>query len=172
MKVLWAPWRLTYVSQTDAPSGCIFCDLARAESREARRRALVLYADDDAQVLMNRFPYAHAHLMVAPRRHTADFAGLEPHIAAAMHAVLQRAQRALQAVYSPAGFNIGMNLGRTAGAGIADHLHWHIVPRWEGDTNFMPMLADTRVMPQHIEEAYERLLPMFAGDDSPVAGES
>jgi ATP adenylyltransferase len=164
MKVLWAPWRLTYVSQTDAPSGCIFCDLPRAQGAAARKRALVLWADERAQVLMNRFPYAHAHLMVAPRRHTADFGGLEPDVAAAVQAALQRSQRVLHDVYAPGGFNIGMNLGRIAGAGIAEHLHWHIVPRWEGDTNFMPVLADTRVMPQHLDEAYDRLLPLFEAD--------
>lgn len=161
MKVLWAPWRLSYVSRPETDRGCIFCDLPRAEGAAARKDALVLFTDDQSQVLMNRFPYAHAHLMVAPREHTADFGGLAPSTAAAVHTALQRAERALRAVYSPAGFNIGMNLGRIAGAGVADHLHWHIVPRWEGDTNFMPLLADTRVMPQHIEEAYDRLLPMF-----------
>ncbi len=161
MKVLWAPWRLSYVSKPETHQGCIFCELPKSEGAAARRNALVLYTDERAQVLMNRFPYAHAHLMVAPREHTADFAGLSDETAAAVHAALARAQRALDEVYSPAGFNIGMNLGRVAGAGIADHLHWHIVPRWEGDTNFMPLLADTRVMPQHIEEAYDRLLPLF-----------
>jgi ATP adenylyltransferase len=161
VKVLWAPWRLSYVSQPDSDSGCIFCELPRAQGEAARRQALVLYTDDHAQVLMNRFPYAHAHLMVAPREHTADFAGLSATTAGAVHTALQRAQRVLDTVYSPAGFNIGMNLGRAAGAGVADHLHWHIVPRWEGDTNFMPLLADTRVMPQHIEEAYDRLLSVF-----------
>lgn len=164
MKVLWAPWRLAYVSQTDMQHGCIFCDLPSVEGRAARKRSLVLWADTQAQILMNRFPYAHAHLMVAPREHTADFGQLAPHTAAAVHAALQRAQRALQAAYAPGGFNIGMNLGRIAGAGVADHLHWHIVPRWEGDTNFMPLFADTRVMPQHIDEAYDRLLPLLAGD--------
>jgi ATP adenylyltransferase len=162
VKVLWAPWRLAYVSQVDTQGTCIFCELPDVEGAAARKRALVLWADDRAQILMNRFPYAHAHLMVAPREHTADFGKLDPDIAAAVHAALQRAQRALDAAYAPRGFNIGMNLGRIAGAGIAEHLHWHIVPRWEGDTNFMPMLADTRVMPQHLDEAYDRLLPLLA----------
>jgi len=165
VKVLWAPWRLSYVSQAAANDGCIFCELPRAQGAAARKDALVLYTDDVAQVLMNRFPYAHAHLMVAPREHTADFGGLSAATAGAVQAALQKAQRALTAVYAPAGFNIGMNLGRVGGAGIADHLHWHIVPRWEGDTNFMPLLADTRVMPQHLEEAYDRLLPMFEEEE-------
>jgi ATP adenylyltransferase len=117
-----------------------------------RRKGLVLAADDHAAVLMNRYPYAHAHLMV----------GLHEESGRAVQRWLQRSIRALQSVYAPQGFNVGANLGRVGGAGIADHLHWHVVPRWEGDTNFMPMLADTRVMPQHIEEAYDRLLPQFS----------
>ena len=99
--------------------------------------------------------------MVAPRDHTADFARLDAEVAAGVTVELQRAARAIQRVYSPQGMNIGANLGRVAGAGVEDHLHWHVVPRWEGDTNFMPLLADTKVMPQHIEEAYDRLLPYF-----------
>ena len=113
-------------------------------------------------VLLNRFPYANAHLMVAPRVHTADFAKLDADSAASVQAELQRTVAALDRAYSPGGFNIGLNMGRAAGAGIADHLHWHVVPRWQGDTNFMPLFADVRVMSQHLEEAYDRLLPLFA----------
>ena len=112
--------------------------------------------------MMNRFPYAHGHLMVAPRRHTGDLLALDAAESAAIDAELKRAVAALAAEYSPQGYNIGINLGRAAGAGIADHLHWHVVPRWEGDTNFMPMLADTRVISEHIEAAYDRLLRRFA----------
>jgi ATP adenylyltransferase len=110
---------------------------------------------------MNRYPYAHAHLMVAPREHTADFAKLAPMVAAAVHSMLQNAVAVLDRAYTPGGFNIGINLGRAAGAGIADHMHWHVVPRWQGDTNFMPMLAETRVISQHLLDAYDRLLPLF-----------
>jgi ATP adenylyltransferase len=161
VRVLWAPWRLVYLEKQAGAQGCIFCDLPRLESRAARRENLVLYSNAVASVMMNRFPYANAHLMVAPRAHTANFSALEPAIASGVHAALQRAAAALERAYSPSGLNIGMNLGAVAGAGIADHLHWHIVPRWQGDTNFMPMLADTRVMSQHLEEAYDRLLPLF-----------
>ena len=143
MKTLWAPWRLSYIEGQEKPGGCIFCDLPARTSREERRDGLVLAADDHAAVLMNRYPYAHAHLMVAPRRHTADFAGLEDGAARGVQRWLQRSVRALEAVYGPRGFNIGANLGRAGGAGIADHLHWHVVP-------------------QHIEEAYDRLLPQFS----------
>ena len=111
--------------------------------------------------MMNRFPYANAHLMVAPRRHTADFAGLDHDAACPLIESLQQAVSIVERVYAPQGINIGINLGRVAGAGVDDHLHWHLVPRWEGDTNFMPVLADTKVIPQHIEETYDRLLPHF-----------
>ncbi len=110
---------------------------------------------------MNRFPYANAHLMVAPRAHTADFAALEVAVVTAVQAELQACVRILAEAFSPQGFNVGMNLGRVAGAGVADHMHWHVVPRWEGDTNFMPLLSETKVMPEHIEATYDRLLPLF-----------
>ena len=161
MKVLWAPWRLAYIEQPDLASGCFFCDNPRLEGRAARRDALVLRSTELASVVMNRFPYANAHLMVAPRLHTADFAGLDADVSAALQRELQGCMRALDTAFSPQGFNIGLNLGRVAGAGVADHLHWHIVPRWQGDTNFMPLLADTKVMPEHIEATYDRLLPLF-----------
>jgi ATP adenylyltransferase len=135
--------------------------LPAREGAAERRAALVLAVDDRSAVLMNRFPYAHGHLMVVPRRHTGDWLAIEPDTAMAVHRGLRAAVAALAAEYAPQGFNIGVNVGRAAGAGIADHIHWHVVPRWEGDTNFMPMLADARVMPQHIEDTYDRLLPRF-----------
>ena len=165
MRVLWAPWRLSYVSKPDAESGCIFCDKPRATNPEARRESLVLRVTEHASVIMNLFPYANGHVLVAPRRHTADYVGLDARTSAELQAELQRVVRVLTRAFSPAGFNIGMNLGRAAGAGIADHLHWHVVPRWIGDTNFMPMLADTRVMPEHLAATYERLLPLFMEEE-------
>jgi len=161
VKVLWAPWRLSYVEKPDAASGCIFCDKPRAPTAAARREDLVLRVTEHASVIMNLFPYANGHILVAPRQHTANFAGLDGDTSAALQAELRRVVDVLTRAFSPAGFNIGMNLGRAAGAGIADHLHWHVVPRWVGDTNFMPMLADTRVMPEHLIATYERLLPLF-----------
>jgi ATP adenylyltransferase len=161
VRVLWAPWRLSYVEGAAPNGGCIFCTLPGRESAAALRAALVLASDDLACVIMNRFPYTHAHLMVAPRRHTADLLDLDIDTTRAIDRGVRWAVAALKAEYAPHGFNIGINLGRAAGAGIADHLHWHVVPRWEGDTNFMPTLADTRVMPQHIEETYDRLLCQF-----------
>lgn len=161
MRVLWAPWRLSYVEGTAPNQGCIFCTLPALESASALRDALVLASDDLAFVMMNRFPYAHAHLMVGPRRHTGDLLDLDGSVTAAVHDRVRTAVAALKAEYAPQGFNIGINIGRAAGAGIGDHLHWHIVPRWEGDTNFMPMLAETRVISQHIGATYERLLRQF-----------
>jgi ATP adenylyltransferase len=163
VRVLWAPWRLSYIEQqpSTASSGCIFCLNPAKTSAEARRDTLVLLAGHDAAVLMNRYPYANAHLMVAPRVHTADFAGLDARTAGAVQSALQLAVGVLQKAYSPGGFNIGVNLGRVAGAGIADHLHWHVVPRWQGDTNFMPMFAETRIINEHLYDAYDRLLPLF-----------
>lgn len=157
MQVMWAPWRMAYVGER-VERECIFC---AALSGEPRQR-LLLGTTPASIVMLNRYPYQHAHLMVAPRRHTASL----PDLPAAEHADLaetvRRVLASLDAALQPAGFNVGMNLGRVAGAGVADHLHWHIVPRWAGDTNFMPMLAETRVMPQHLDETYDRLRPAFA----------
>ena len=161
MRVLWAPWRLSYIESSDKPAGCIFCDKPLAAGAGARREALLLAATDEALVMLNRYPYANAHIMVAPRSHSSDFAALEASQVTACTRLLQSAVDALDKTYSPQGFNIGMNLGRSGGAGIDDHMHWHVVPRWEGDTNFMPMLADVRVMPEHLETTYDRLLPHF-----------
>lgn len=164
MKVLWAPWRLSYVSSVDSGSGCIFCDKPLLATPGLRSEHLVLRVTERASVLMNLFPYANGHIMVAPRTHTADYAGLDAETSEALQAELRRAVRVLERAFSPAGFNIGMNLGRAAGAGITEHLHWHVVPRWIGDTNFMPALADTRVMPDHLANTYARLLPLFEED--------
>jgi ATP adenylyltransferase len=111
--------------------------------------------------MLNRYPYQNGHVMVAPRRHTADLPGLAADEHADLADALRRTLGTLGEVFRPDGFNVGMNLGRCAGAGFADHLHWHIVPRWEGDTNFMPTLADTRVMPQHLLDTFDRLRPAF-----------
>jgi ATP adenylyltransferase len=128
---------------------------------DARER-LVLGTTPHSLVMLNRFPYQSGHLMVAPRRHTADL----PALPAAEHAdlaeTLRRALATLDGALHPQGFNVGMNLGACAGAGVVDHLHWHIVPRWGGDTNFMPVVADVRVMPQHLLDTYDRLRPAFA----------
>jgi len=139
-------------------TGCIFC----MEPATDRRAALVLACTPSAVVMLNRFPYANGHLLVAPRCHTADLNALEAVQYAALAEVLRRSVRLLEREFQPEGLNVGMNLGRAAGAGIEDHLHWHIVPRWVGDTNFMPVLGEVRVIPEHLEAVYDRLQPHFA----------
>ena len=160
MKQLWAPWRMSYIcgEDGDARRGCIFClrDLA-AEDPER----LVVHRGTHAFVIMNRYPYSNGHLMVAPYRHTAELAELDVAEVLEMHHLLLRAKAALHRTMSPQGFNLGMNLGQVAGAGVADHLHLHLVPRWQGDTNFMPVLAEVRSIPQHLEESYRIICSAF-----------
>jgi len=160
MPVLWAPWRMAYIAGPK-DSRCFFCavpsDIADWPD------ALVLAATPTVLVMMNRFPYANGHLMVAPRAHNGDLQSLTADQFTDVMAAVRYAARALQSVFNPQGMNIGINLGRAAGAGVADHLHWHLVPRWTGDTNFMPMIGEVRVIPEHLEATYERLRPHFAG---------
>ncbi len=162
MHVLWAPWRMAYIGGPRA-SGCIFC--AAADTDDARGQ-LVL-ARQPAIVMLNKYPYANGHLMVAPRRHVAHVRALPHDEFQALMAALQRAATVLADSLHPEGMNIGMNIGSAAGAGIADHVHWHIVPRWIGDTNFMPLLADVRVVPEHLETMYDRLKPLFDAAPAP-----
>ena len=153
-KALWAPWRLEYIQQADEQPGCVFCRAAEAADEDG----LVVYRGVRAFVLLNKFPYSSGHLMVAPFRHVSDFGGLAADEAAEIHALSTRALEALRDVYGPEGFNLGWNLGRIAGAGVVDHVHQHVVPRWAGDTNFMPVLADVKVLPEHIAATRERLV--------------
>ncbi len=157
MKVLWAPWRMVHIGGPKE-QGCIFC---RKPEADDPREALVLSAGEHASVMLNKFPYAHGHLMVSPRHHTADFAELSRGEFASLSETLRATVGIVRAEFQPDGVNVGMNLGSAAGAGIADHMHWHVVPRWDGDTNFMPMIADVRVMPEHLETVYDRLRPLF-----------
>ncbi len=153
---LWAPWRLKYIESADKTPGCIFCDFpAQGEAHDAEN--LILYRGPQAFLILNAFPYSNGHLMVVPYRHTATFeAFTDAEMLDVMH-LTRLSIRLLQAVVRPDGFNLGVNMGRVAGAGIADHLHWHVVPRWNGDTNFMPVLADVRVIPESLQVMYARL---------------
>jgi len=150
---LWAPWRLEYVQGADEVEGCVFCRAAEGDDEEQ----LVVHRGDRAFVLLNKFPYASGHLMVAPYRHDAGFADLDEAEALEVHWLATRAIAALAAVFRPDGFNVGWNVGRVAGAGIVDHGHLHVVPRWGGDTNFMPVLAEVRVIPEHLVETRRKL---------------
>lgn len=152
MDRLWAPWRLEYVQASRNP-GCIFC-LGDDSEDEAR---MVLLRGRHCFIIMNRFPYSNGHLMVAPFRHTADPGALADEEAAELHRMTVYCRDILLQTCRPQGFNIGMNLGEVAGAGVLDHMHQHIVPRWAGDTNFMPVFADVRVIPQHLEATYHQL---------------
>lgn len=156
MKQLWAPWRSEYVQSGEAGE-CIFC-AARTKSPE---EGLVLFNGAVSVVMLNKFPYNSAHLMIAPVRHVANVEDLTPEEALDFFRLLRHSVTVLKKELNPAGFNIGMNVGRAAGAGIEDHLHTHIVPRWNGDMNFMPVLSDTKVIPEHLLATLSRLLPYF-----------
>jgi ATP adenylyltransferase len=153
VKQLWAPWRLEYIEQADEQEGCVFCRALAADDETG----LVVQRGERAFVLLNKFPYASGHLMVAPNRHEGEFEELEREEAAEIHLLASAALGALAQTMSPQGFNLGWNLGRIAGAGVVDHVHMHVVPRWAGDTNFMPVLADVKVLPETLEEARRKI---------------
>jgi len=155
--VVWAPWRMTYILAEKA-SGCLFCDKPR-EPHDAQN--LILWRGRTAFVMMNLYPYNNGHLMVVPQAHVASLTALEPTQRAELGELTMHCEQVLRHAMQPDGFNIGLNLGSAAGAGIAEHLHVHIVPRWEGDTNYMPVIGETRVIPQHIDETYALLVPYF-----------
>ena len=151
---LWAPWRLEYVSSASEQTGCVFC---RAVAAPDDADSLVVHRGETAFVMLNRFPYSSGHLMVAPIRHVGNLGELSAQEAAEIHSLSARALEVLAALFQPDGFNIGWNLGRSAGAGVVDHVHEHVVPRWQGDTNFMPVLADVRVIPEHLQATHARV---------------
>jgi ATP adenylyltransferase len=146
---------MSYIG-AERPAGCVFCAKV-AEQRDEEN--LVLYRGKLAFVLLNLYPYNSGHAMVVPYLHSGDFAGLPADVSADVFALTQRTVHALQGEYNPDGFNIGLNLGQIAGGSISDHLHVHIVPRWGGDTNFMPVTADTKVLPETLDQTYRRLRP-------------
>lgn len=158
MERLWAPWRLQYVAK-DKPEGCIFCNKPQAGDDRA---AHIVHRGDLAYVMLNAYPYNNGHLMAAPYAHLSALEDLPPETLHEMMDLAQQAVRALKAALAPDGFNLGFNLGAAAGAGIKDHIHLHIVPRWAGDTNFMPVIADVRVIPESLDHAYTRLTEAFA----------
>lgn len=159
MKQLWAPWRIEYIRSVDKPrGGCIFCDATNGVDRAS----LVLYSGTLTTVVMNRFPYSNGHLLVSPARHTATLDTLTTEESTDIMRVLARSAAILTEAMNAEGINTGANIGRAAGAGIADHLHFHVVPRWNGDANFMAVLSEVRVIPEHIEATYDLLLPHFS----------
>jgi ATP adenylyltransferase len=154
-KPLWAPWRLEYVTQADELVGCVFCAEASGELPEAE--SLLVHRDSAGVAILNKFPYSSGHLLAAPIRHVGSLAELTDDEALELHRLAVEGVEALGSIYGPDGFNLGWNLGRVAGAGITDHVHLHVVPRWSGDTNFMPVLADVKVLPEHLLETRDRL---------------
>src|SRR4051812_20132413 len=162
MRNLWAPWRATYVlGQTESAGGCIFC-IKPARGPEHYPEELILAATPDATVMLNAFPYNNGHVMVAPRAHVARVGALDARVHDAFFRLVTETSNLIERVLAPEGMNVGINVGRVAGAGIVDHAHVHIVPRWNGDTNFMAVLGETRVISQHLEETYAILRPHFA----------
>jgi ATP adenylyltransferase len=158
---LWTPWRQAYLEgNSERSTACFLCDLAAAPSEQDRKNHVLLRANC-VFVLLNLYPYNSGHLMVAPYEHTGDFAHLDAAVAFEMTTITQRSVDAQQKAYQPDAFNIGMNLGKAAGAGVPDHLHVHVVPRWSGDTNFMPVVAETKVLPESLDQTYDRLEPYF-----------
>ncbi|AGB04963.1 HIT family hydrolase, diadenosine tetraphosphate hydrolase [Aciduliprofundum sp. MAR08-339] len=153
MERLWAPWRIEYV-RMEKMEGCIFCKFPRDNRDEEN---LILYRGKYAFIIMNNYPYNPGHVMVAPYRHVGNLEDLSDEEVLEMHHLTSLAIRAIKNAMNPGGFNIGINIGRVAGAGIEGHVHVHIVPRWNGDTNFMPVLADTKVIVQGIRENYSEL---------------
>lgn len=161
MELIWAPWRMEFIRAHKGP-GCFLCEAFEAP-RERDRENLVLCRRETAFVIMNRFPYNNGHIMIAPSRHEGQLEALNQEELSAITRLVQASVKILKEQMRAEGFNIGVNIGRAAGAGVVDHLHVHIVPRWIGDTNFMPVLADCHVIPQALDELYERLRPSFAG---------
>ncbi len=157
---LWAPWRLEYVTQAGENPGCVFCDEAAGALDPPA--SLLVDSGEAAIALLNKYPYSSGHLMVAPRRHVGKLAELTDVEVLEINRLAVAGIDGLTRIYRPDGFNLGWNLGRVAGAGIADHVHMHVVPRWSGDTNFMPVLADVKVIPEHLLETRDRLREALA----------
>jgi ATP adenylyltransferase len=154
MDYLWTPWRYRYVADASKDERCIFCD-ALAANDDAR--TLIVLRGEKNFVILNRFPYTSGHVMVVPYVHVADLASAEPETLGEMMRIAQRVQRALGKTYRPQGYNLGINLGTAAGAGITGHLHLHILPRWAGDANFMTVVGETRVEPEDLSTTFERM---------------
>lgn len=153
MEHTWAPWRMEFI-RMEKPKGCIFCDKSKENEDELN---YILYRGESNFVILNTFPYNPGHLMVAPYRHVSSLEDLSNEELFEHFDIVRKSTKAIRTIFNPAGFNIGINMGKTAGAGIADHVHTHIVPRWEGDANFMPVIFDTKVLPEALTTTYGKL---------------
>lgn len=163
MDRLWSPWRLDYITGPKETSTCVFCRHAEeTRANPTNPDSLVLATGEHAFVVLNRYPYNNGHLMVVPFRHTSTLTNLDRDELAELMLFTQRSEQALRDAYPPEGINVGINLGKVAGAGIEEHLHIHLVPRWGGDTNFMTVIGETRVLPETLQDTAKRLRPVFA----------
>jgi ATP adenylyltransferase len=154
MEYLWTPWRYQYVASAERQDGCVFCE-ALASGDDAN--ALIVHRGKKNFVILNKYPYTSGHVMIVPYVHQGNLPALEPSALAEMMDLAQRVQQALESLYHPQGYNLGMNIGRAAGAGIAGHLHMHLLPRWTGDTSFVTTVGQTRVEPEELSVTYKRL---------------
>lgn len=155
---LWAPWRFQYISDTSKNEGCIFCETCQSADDE---KNLIVHRGSNTFIIMNKFPYNNGHLLIVPCQHTAEMTDLNDAARLEVFEFMSLSQKVLNDVMHPQGFNFGMNLGRLAGAGITDHLHIHVVPRWGGDTNFMPIVGHTKVISEALEKTWEKLNSAF-----------
>ncbi len=155
MDVMWAPWRMSYImGDEEEIKGCIFCELPKWKDDS---KSLIVHRSEYCYVILNRYPYNNGHVMIVPNRHTHDFTALTEKELLDCQNVIQKTVKAFRKVYNPDAMNMGMNMGRPAGAGIEEHLHYHLLPRWNGDTNFMPVISGTKVISEALEQSYEKL---------------
>ena len=163
MDYLWTPWRYAYITAAGSATGCIFCEAPKVKDDE---KTLIVHRARHCYVILNAYPYTNGHVMVVPYVHLDELQKLPADPAAEMMALTQRSEIILTAAYSPHGMNMGINLGKPAGAGILDHVHLHVVPRWNGDTNFMSVVGGTRVLPEELPQSAARLRPLFEQADT------
>lgn len=161
MDFLWSPWRASYVARPQLETSCVLCSLAEDGGPEADAARFVLYRGPSAYVVLNLYPYTSGHLLIVPDAHIGLVADAEKHVTDEIMDLAKKAQNALLAEYRPEGFNLGMNLGRAAGAGVADHFHLHVLPRWDGDTNFVTTVGQTRVLSESLTDTFRRLKSYF-----------
>ena len=162
MDYLWSPWRYRYLTAPKTSEGCVFCRIAAGNSDEEN---LIVHRGRDNLIVLNRYPYTSGHLMVVPYAHASELSAIDEAAASEMMALMRLSERHLQAIYRPGGLNLGMNIGESAGAGIAGHIHMHILPRWHGDANFMTTIGETRILPEDLATTWDRLRKAFAAPE-------
>ncbi len=161
MDYLWTPWRYAYVSTADKAPGCVFCDVFDGRTEADDQSSLIVHRGAHNFIVLNKFPYTSGHVMIVPYAHLDELQKLPAETAQEMMALAQKTERVLREVYKPDGINVGMNIGKAAGAGVAGHIHMHVLPRWVADANFVSVVAETRVLPEILEETWRRLKGKF-----------